>query len=122
MAETELKDRPSLNLGDDDLDLSDFHPTEPKKLGEGEKNKVEQVAEQSGFVSRSGRQRRRRVSKSPYKDQIGLKCRVGMKELFQDLGNHLEIYDHTTFERALLLLIEKEGTKEQLKTFQEIVK
>ena len=30
-----------------------------------------------------------------------------MRELFQDMGEHLAVYDHTAFERALLALIEE---------------
>ena len=33
-----------------------------------------------------------------------------MRELFQEMGARLDVYDHTTFERAVLALIEKEGT------------
>ena len=45
-----------------------------------------------------------------------------MRELFQEMGAHLDVYDHTTFERAVLALIEKEGTAEQKKTYEDIVK
>ena len=38
------------------------------------------------------------------------------------MGDHLAVYDHTVFERALLALIEKEGTPEQLKVYKDIIK
>ena len=44
-----------------------------------------------------------------------------MRELFQDMSEYLTVYDHTTFERAILALIEKEGTVEQLKIYNDIV-
>lgn len=45
-----------------------------------------------------------------------------MRELFQNLSEHLDVYDHTTFERAILALIEKEGTEEHLSMYKDIVK
>ncbi|MCP5006262.1 MAG: hypothetical protein GY941_20335 [Planctomycetes bacterium] len=84
---------------------------------------VQQVAEKSGFSSREGGARaRRRRKKSPFTMQLGLKCRPEMRDLFQEMSEHLDVYDHTTFERALLALIEKEGTPKQLETYKGIIK
>ena len=84
---------------------------------------LQRVAEQSGFPSReNARKTLRRRKKSPYTMQLGLKVRPAMRELFQEMGAHLDVYDHTTFERAVLALIEKEGTTEQKKTYEGIVK
>ena len=84
---------------------------------------LQRVAEQSGFPSReNARKTLRRRKKSPYTRQLGLKVRPAMRELFQEMGASLDVYDHTTFERAVLALIEKEGTTEQKKTYEDIVK
>ncbi len=114
--------RASLNLDDDTIDLEELigRPQQPKHI---DKAKLAQVAKQSGFTSRepNGRQRRRR-KKSPFTDQQAIRVRSGMKDLFQDLGEYLNVMDHTTFERAILALIEKEGTKEHLQKFKELTK
>lgn len=83
---------------------------------------IKEVAEQSGFVSRQPQKNRRRRKKSPFTDQLGIKVRPEMKALFQDIGERLSVYDHTTFECALLALLEKEGIKDLLKQYKEITK
>lgn len=70
----------------------------------GSNQSVKSVSLKSGFVRRSQ------------------KCRPQMRELFQNLSEHLDVYDHTTFERAILALIEKEGTEEHLSMYKDIVK
>lgn len=116
-----VKERAGLHLTED-LDLTSFAPkTQPRQGGDGEKRAIQQAAEQSGFISREPRTRRRKPS-SPYKIQLNLKVRDGMKELFQDMGEQLHVYDHTIFERALLALIEKEGQGDLLQRYREIVK
>jgi hypothetical protein len=117
-----LKERTHLDLGDDEVDVSGFTPTTRNKDNIPDAEKIEEAAEQSGFVSRNGRRKRRKKPASPFKDQLNLKCREPIKELFEDVGDYLVIHNHTMLERALLALIEKEGTKEQLKAYQEIVK
>ncbi len=115
------KERAGLNLTDD-LDLSEFSPTQTKRQAEGDIKVIEKIAEQSGFPSRAGKRRRKKSQQSPFKNQLNLKCRDGMKELFQDIGVHLEVHDHTTFEQALLALIEREGDKALLQRYKEIAK
>ena len=103
----ELAGKGSINKNTNDIDLVS----------------VQQVAEKSGFPSREGGVKaRRRRKKSPFTMQIGLKCRPEMRDLFQEMSEHLDLYDHTTFERALLALIEKDGTPEQLETYKDIIK
>jgi hypothetical protein len=115
------KERAHINL-DDDLDLSVFTP---KPAGRGghkpDMKAVEAVAEESGFASREPKRRRRR-QRSPYQTQLNLKCREGMKALFQEIGDRLNIHDHTTFERALLALIEKEGYSDLGSQYTELTK
>lgn len=114
------KKRAGLSLHDDMIDLEELTERLPPSKPE-EKEKLAQVAEKSGFTSResSGRQRRRR-RKSPFTDQQAIRIRPGMKDLFQDLGEYLDVMDHTTFERAILALIEKEGNEEHSRRFKEL--
>lgn len=66
---------------------------------------VTEEAIKAGFVSREPKMRRK---KSPYTEQFGGRCRKGMKELFQDAGDVLGLYDTQTLELAVLALLEKE--------------
>ena len=115
------KERAHLNLSDD-LDISEFIPVKKEKNREIEIKTLEKVAEQSGFVSRKNKSQRRRKPQSPFKNQLNLKCRDGIKELFQDIGEQLGVHDHTTFEQALLALIEKNDLKDLLQGYKEIIK
>lgn len=113
------KERARLNL-DDDLDLSSFAPKQKKERNRLDPKTLEAVAEQSGFISREAKGRRRKRRRSPYQTQLNLKCREAMKLLFQELGDRLDIHDHTTFERALLALIEKHSYTDLRAKFREI--
>lgn len=116
-----VKERSGLHLNDD-LDLTSFAPkTQLRHHSEGEKQAIVQAAEESGFTSREPRIRRRKPT-SPYKIQLNLKVRNGMKELFQDMGARLYVHDHTIFERALLALIKQEGQDDLLQRYKEIIK
>lgn len=114
------KERAHLDLSDD-LDVSEFLPLRKERTQEIETKTLEKVAEQSGFVSRKHKSQRRRKLQSPYKTQLNVKCREEMKELFQDIGDELNFHDRTTFEQALLALIEKYELSEILKRYKEIV-
>jgi hypothetical protein len=114
------KERASLNL-DDDLDLSGFAPKQQKSADRPDPKTLETVAEQSGFISRASKRRRRR-QRSPYQSQLNLKCRENIKMLFQELGDRLGVHDHTTFEQALLALIEKQGYSDLAAQFKELTK
>ena len=115
------KERAHLDLNDD-LDMSGFQPTKRVRQEEIDNKTIEKVAEESGFVSRINKARRRKRPQSPFKNQLNLKCRDNMKELFQDIGAHLGVHDHTTFERAILALLEKEGATELLQKYRDITK
>lgn len=116
------KERAHLNFNDD-LDLSDFQPAKRAIKDKPDQKLIEKVAEQSGFPSRDpGKKQRRRRKPSPYIDQLNVRCRSGMKDIFQELGERLDVRDHTTFERALLALIEKEGLPDLEKQYDETVK
>lgn len=110
-------DRASLGLDDidDDVDILELStptaaaapktdPKQKKALAE----KLAKAGKEHGFVSREAKpvtKRRRKVS--PYTAQFGGKCRPGMKELFQKIGDELNCYDTETLEEAILALIEK---------------
>ncbi len=115
------KERAHLNL-DDDFDVSEFHPIKKEEHEEIDKKAIEKVAEESGFISRVNKTRRRKIPQSPFKNQFNLKCRDKMKELFQDIGEYSNTRDHTTFERAILALLEKEGTPDLLQQYRDITK
>lgn len=115
------KEREALNLFSDvsdEIDLEELtqKPPKPKQIG---KEQLEEIAKQTGFVSRLPRKKR---SRTKYTAQLNIKVREGIKPLFQELGEHLETFDNETFERAILALIEKEGTKEQLTRFNGLTK
>ena len=115
------KEREALNLFSDTSDGIDLEeltqkPVQPKHIG---KAQLEEIAKKTGFISRLPRKKR---SRTKYTSQLNIKIREGVKPLFQEIGEHLEIFDNETFERAMLALIEKEGTKEHLTRFKELTK
>lgn len=73
-----------------------------------------------GFVSREPPQRRRR-RRSPYTAQFGGKCREGMKSLFQDVAERLDLRDTQALEEAILALIEKEGFDDLKQRYEDLV-
>lgn len=83
---------------------------------------IEAVARKSGFTNRQPPEpTRRRRKKSPFTEQLGIKVRPGMKEIFQDLGEIIGGYDHTIFERAILALIKQEkGTEALAQRYEEL--
>jgi hypothetical protein len=110
------RERDSLGL-DDTIDLEELTGALPPSI-HIDKAKLEKIAEQTGFTSRQPRKKR---SRTKYTAQINIKIREGVKPLFQEMSTHLEIFDSETFEMAMLALIEKKGTKEQLKRFKELL-
>jgi hypothetical protein len=116
------KERAPLNFADD-LDLSDFQPATKTTKEKPDQKLVEKAAEQSGFPSRDPtKKQRRRRKPSPYIDQLNIRCRSGMKEIFQDLSERLDLRDHTTFEKAIQALIEKEGYADLTKRYNETIR
>jgi len=110
-------------ISDDSIDLSDFQPQPSNSAEKPDQVLVEAIAEQSGFPSRDPtKKKRRRRKPSPYTDQVGIKCRQGMRDIFQDLGERMDIRDHTTFEKALLALIEKENFSDLLSEYEALTK
>lgn len=61
---------------------------------------------------------RRRVS--PYKSQFGGKCREGMKPLFQEVAERMDIHDTQALELAIEALIKQNGYDDLLTQFKEL--
>ena len=111
--------RAGLNL-EGTIDLEELFNKKIKSKPLINKKELESVAENSGFISRQAYKKNRRRKKSPFECQIGIKVRPDIKELFQDIGEYLDVYDHTTFELAVLALLEKENVINLLNRFKKI--
>lgn len=92
-----------------------------KKNASINQKEIERVAETSGFIKRLPTNNRRRRKKSPYTEQVGIKVRPSMKKIFQDIGDKLSTYDHTTFELAILALLEKENEIDMINQYKKII-
>lgn len=117
------KERSGLGIDPEDMiDLEEVIETSkthsPIPATEAE---IMSASEKAGFPSRQPRTKRVRP-KSPYTIQNNLKTREGVKELFQEIGARLGIFDQETFERALIALVEKEGMGDLEKEFKELIK
>ena len=110
----------NFSMDDDQANIEDFAGGVLKRKPIVDIEKVKEAAEQSGFISRQPK-RRRLIKRSPYTIQYNLKTRLGMKELVQELGDRLDIYDQETFERAILALIEKEGYSDLKEAYDKIM-
>lgn len=118
----EGRKRANLDLNDD-IGLEEFIESTPaQKKPDPEKALIHKVAEQSGFVSRQPKKRIRRRKVSPYTEQLGVKVRPQIRDIFHDIGDRLGVYDHTTFERAILALIEKEGMHDLKDEYRNTIK
>ena len=117
------KQRAGLNLDMEDMiDIEELAVTGKPQAKQIDTQRLEQVAQQSGFTSRAPQKPRRRRKKSPYTAQLGIKIRPQMKALFQDIGQALDIYDHTTLEYAILALLEKKKMVALLQQYKDITK
>lgn len=124
------KQRASIDLGGDDAPVDPValaaSSTHPKPAVDRET--IQAVSDASGFASRepkpatpAKRTRRSRRKESPYDYQKGIRMRSGIRDLFHELVDHLDLKDAETFERAVLALIEKEGTEEQLAEYHKLM-
>lgn len=108
---------------DDAIDIGEFtkgFKPSKKPTPEQQKQLIEE-GEKLGFVSRQP-QKRRVKPKSPYVVQNNFKTRHGMKELFQEIGARLEVFDQSTFELAILALLEKKGMTDLIEDYKKLVK
>ena len=118
------KERAGLGIEPEDktIDLEGvIDKTKKHSPVEATKAEILSASEKAGFPGRQVRAKRVRP-KSPYTVQNNLKTRTGVKELFQEIGARLQIFDQATFERALIALVEKEGMKDLEKELKELIK
>jgi hypothetical protein len=112
--------RESIGLGDDDLiDLDELNTGSTLPMTSAQEKELVKGGEALGMVSRMPKKRRGR-RKSPYTVAKGVKVREGMPDLFIDLAAHLDLLDNQTFEKAVGLLIDVEGTEDLKKRFKKI--
>jgi hypothetical protein len=119
------KTRIPLNFDDDDILFMASQPLiKPKVTPE----QIKEVANKSGFFSRQpqlqkvdnhiANRRRRKIS--PYNAQLGIKVRPEIKEIFQNISDTLGIHDCSTFELAILALLEKGNYSQLLDKYKQI--
>jgi hypothetical protein len=119
------KTRTPLNFDDDDILSMASQPLIKPKIPP---EQIKEVANQSGFFSRQPQSQdivhdisnRRRRKISPYNSQLGIKVRPEIKEIFQNISDTLRIHDCSTFELAILALIEKENYSQLLEKYKKI--
>lgn len=125
-----VKQRASLDLDldDDILSIASQPSVKPKINSE----KIKEIANQSGFFSRQPQlnnitntadniisRRRRKIS--PYHSQLGIKVRPEVKEIFHSISDVLGIHDCSTFELAILALLEKDNHTQLLEKYRKAV-
>ncbi len=113
--------RTSLGLNDDEtpIDIEQVAGMLRPAPTSAQQKSIIKAGETQGFVSRVVKKRRQ---VSPYQAQFGGKCREGMKTLFQEVAERLNIYDTQALELAICALIEKNGFDDLLKKYQKLIK
>ncbi|GAB1257287.1 hypothetical protein NBRC116494_17890 [Aurantivibrio plasticivorans] len=81
---------------------------------------LEKEGAKLGFISRQPTRKFSR-RRSPYTEQCNLKMRTGMRDIFQELGDRLEMFDQETLEAGILALIEKEGFGDLLAEYEKVI-
>lgn len=117
--------REDLKIDFDDLGLEEVINKSSKKssFSDKEKKAIAEASEDAGFPSRQAKSTgRRKRMKSPYTEQLGFKARPEVKAIFQELSDTMEIYDHTTFEMAVIALLEKCKKHEFIDKLNKIIK
>jgi hypothetical protein len=128
-----VKQRASLDLDldDDILSIASQPSIKPKMNSE----QIKEIAHQSGFFSRQPQKSspapqqspennftpRRRRNISPYHAQLGIKVRPEIKEIFHTISDLMGIHDCSTFELAILALLEKNNQKKLIEKYNKIV-
>ena len=102
------------------IDLEELTGALPRQKPTAQQQKdIYEAGEKSGFVSR---QPMRRCRVSPYQAQFGGRCREGMKPLFQEIAERLNVHDTQALELAVCALIEKNGFDDLLAKYAELTK
>lgn len=105
-----------------DIDLASLVTSSPARATTADSEKVKKSAEESGFVSRVSKKTRRRGKRSPYVEQKNIKVRIGVSDLYIDIGEKLGVNDNEVFDLALQALLEKTKLKPELARLKEILK
>jgi len=108
------------NENSESINIEELIESKGAKKSSVDINELKKVSEQSGFISRESKKRRVRPS-SPHIIQVNLKTRDGVKDIFQEAGARLGTFDHTTFENALLALLEKEKMVDLSKELKSLI-
>jgi len=112
--------RVQLSLDDDEIELEELIDSRQSfKTSPEQTKRLAEASQKHGFTSREPTKKRRKVS--PYTAQFGGKCREGMKQLFQEIGDRMKTYDTETLELAILALIEKEKLNDLKKAYNNIL-
>ena len=82
---------------------------------------LEKISEESGFIKRQPKKTRIRRKRSPYVEQLGIKTRPLIKEIFYAIGEKMSVYDHTTFELAIQALLEKNNDQNLIKKYKDAI-
>lgn len=119
--------RGGVNLDSEDnkepgIDLTSLVMEKPARASTLDEKVLKETAEDSGFVSREIKKTRRRGKRSPYKEQKNIKIRLGVSDLYIDVGEKLGVNDNELFDLALQALLEKKKLKDELSRLKEILK
>lgn len=109
------KERAKLDLGGENLDLSEFQPKPRGKMHQSTAaiEDMQRTSEAAGFPRRSAstatRPTRKRRKRSPYTEQLNIRCRGSVRALFQRISEQNDDLDAQTFERAMKALVRELG-------------
>lgn len=120
-----MVDRPTVDISideEDDLDISLLAQTKKNKSPKADKEKLEEVAQVSGFTSREVKPVRRRARRSVFTQQKNIKMRPGMPDLFIDASLALDMKDYELLEHALELVLQKHKLTDELQRLKELKK
>ena len=113
----DMNEEPTINS----IDLEELAGNSSSQKPNAEiKKTLEKEGAKHGFTSRQPSRRfdRRR---SPYTEQVHVKTREGMRDIFQELGDRLGLFGQETFEVAIFALIKKEGYQDLLSEYYELL-
>lgn len=115
-----MSQRETRSFESDQIDLEELTGTHKPLPTAEQQQAVKAIAEHSEFISREVRQKKPR-KRSPYIVQKNIKMRIGMPELLAELTKKIKTRsDQETIEKALGLLIEREGTKAIISKYEKV--
>ena len=101
-------------LDNDELSVADVagNNDDNQPLTREQIKNVKKTSDAAGFPRRTAR--RRRPAKSPHTQQITVRVQPKFAKAFRHFSDTQAIYDHETFERAMIALLEKENRTDDL--------